>query len=191
MSLQEFCRAAWVQSTSWCPSTPLARPLPQKTVKGAATIRAFDIECEAWLSVAHHRNIARAFAFGTWEGTPSVLVDWYPRSLASVKPEEFSDEALEQLFRQTVAALEFALNEAGLIHQDVKPANILLDSKGRVRLADFGLARCISRESRNRIDLGLGSLSHVVDGNISGTPFFMAPELWEGTKASVRTDLSL
>lgn len=54
-----------------------------KTIRGNSSIQAFDVECEAWFSVAHHPNIARPLAFGTWESLPSVIIEWYPTSLES------------------------------------------------------------------------------------------------------------
>lgn len=166
-----------------------SKTIALKTVQGATSIRSFDVECEAWLSVAHHKYIARAFAFGRWEGLPGVLVDWYPRSLSTVKVDRLTDEALEALFQQTIAALDFAHSEAGLIHQDVKPANVLLDVDGNVRLGDFGLARCVSRDARAQIHFSLGNLSQGTEQVICGTPFFMAPELWSGRKPSVISDM--
>lgn len=166
-----------------------AKPVALKTVQGTASLRAFDIECEAWLSVSYHGNIARAFAFGRWEGMPAVLVDWYPSSLAALKCDQISDQQFWSYLQQTVQALDFAHSEAGLIHQDVKPANILVDDEGSIRLGDFGLARCVSKSARSPVDIGLANMSHVVDKGVSGTPFFMAPELWMGKKPSIRSDI--
>ena len=112
-----------------------------KTIRGDSSVKAFDIECEAWFSVAHHPNIARTLAFGTWKSMPSILIEWYPQSLGDLNLAELDGPAIQRLIAETVTALHFANSEKGLIHQDIKPANILIDRSYTARLSDFGLAR--------------------------------------------------
>jgi serine/threonine-protein kinase len=79
-----------------------------------------------------------------------------------------------KLVHQVVQALG-AAHRSGLVHRDVKPANVLLTTEGRAKLADFGLVR---RHS----DKGLAG------AKVAGTPTFMAPELFRGQPASPRSD---
>jgi serine/threonine protein kinase len=160
-----------------------------KTIRGDSRIQAFDIECEAWFSVAHHPNIARPLAFGTWESLPSVLIEWYPHSLDDLDLKKLSGQQIQRLIAETVDALQFAYDEKGLIHQDIKPANILIDKSGRVKLSDFGLARCLVPTAKEPMQLGIGGVPKPTSKKLSGTPFFMAPELWDGETPSVRTDI--
>src|SRR5437762_1465185 len=78
------------------------------------------------------------------------------------------------LARQVVLALG-AAHDSGLVHRDIKPANVLLTQKGDAKLADFGLVRRLD-------DLAQGGAP------LAGTPTFMAPELFQGTPASPRSD---
>jgi serine/threonine-protein kinase len=70
-----------------------------------------------------------------------------------------------------------ALHAARILHRDVKPSNILLDESGDAALADFGLAR------------GHDSTRLTGDGQLMGTPHYLAPELIEGRAASPAGDV--
>jgi serine/threonine protein kinase len=85
-----------------------------------------------------------------------------------------SDQAI-QIIPQVCEALQFAHDEK-IVHRDIKPENILVDSRGRVKIADFGLAKL----------LGKGSVEdHTLTGThqVMGTPRYMAPEQMEGAHA--------
>ena len=165
---------------------PIGQRFPvvaMKTIRGDSSIHAFDEECEAWFSVGDHPNIARPIAFGSWNSLPSVVIEWYPQTLGELSPEDLSINQIKRLISGTVAALKFAYDEKKIIHQDVKPANILIDRSGEARLSDFGIARCL------KPDLEDGRRDAFPPGALTGTPFYMAPELWGGDKPSVRTDV--
>jgi serine/threonine protein kinase len=75
-------------------------------------------------------------------------------------------EAL-QIVPQICEALQYAHDE-GIVHRDIKPENVLLDKKGRVKIADFGLAKILGREPQDFHLTGIGQ--------VMGTPNYMAPE---------------
>ncbi len=68
-----------------------------------------------------------------------------------------------------------AADSAGMVHGDIKPSNLLMAAPGRIKLGDFGLAR------------RSGSASD--DGEISGTPYYLAPEMLDGAVPDRRTDM--
>lgn len=85
-----------------------------------------------------------------------------------------------------------AAHEAGLVHRDFKPANVLIGEDGRVRVMDFGLARGNAEEPEpeRSCDTSQVSLSasYTIAGSVVGTPLYMAPEQHLGTDVDPRAD---
>ncbi len=129
----------------------------------------------ALLATSQHPNIVRVFDFGTLEdGSPfytAELVEGTSLSLAHPTwPEENAISFLSQMSR----ALHF-LHSRGILHGDIKPANILHDEENdRYVLVDFGLASETSAKE------------HLASG---GTPFYMAPEVSNKGVLDFRSDL--
>ena len=88
-------------------------------------------------------------------------------------------ERAVRLVKQIADGLDFA-HQKGIVHRDVKPGNILLEENGDARLSDFGFA-----SSFGGVDGG--SISDSLD-NLLGTPFYIAPEIWDNQKASPESD---
>ncbi len=86
-------------------------------------------------------------------------------------------EAL-RILEQVASALDYA-HAQGLVHRDVKPANILFDAAGKAVLGDFGMVK--SAEGSMVATLTLGG--------VVGTPAYMAPELWEEADVTPATDV--
>ncbi len=85
-------------------------------------------------------------------------------------------ERATAIVRQVCQALEFA-HRHGIVHRDVKPANIIIVPPETVKVADFGIAQLPKRET----------LSHA--GDVMGTPFYMSPEQIEGRRLDGRSDI--
>jgi len=81
-----------------------------------------------------------------------------------------------RIAEQIASALDYA-HAKGVVHRDVKPANIMLDGSERAVLTDFGIARAAE-----------GSMQRTMTGTILGTPEYMAPEQAEGHSVSSATD---
>ena len=88
-------------------------------------------------------------------------------SLARSDPDRTFFRSVARIGLQVAEALEYA-NRQGILHRDVKPSNLLLDPKGNVWVADFGLAKAADAED----------ITH--SGDIVGTVRYMAPERFAG-----------
>jgi serine/threonine protein kinase len=86
-----------------------------------------------------------------------------------------SVERTIDIVNQTADALQYA-HENGVVHRDVKPANVVIDSRGRVTVTDFGIAKPVDAESLTS------------SGSMIGTPYYMSPEQCKGRKVSGASD---
>jgi serine/threonine protein kinase len=91
-----------------------------------------------------------------------------------VADKSLTPRAALAIVPQICDALQFA-HDQGIVHRDIKPENILVDRQGRVKIADFGLAKLIAR--------GAEDLSLTGSRQIMGTPRYMAPEQFEQSRA--------
>ncbi len=145
--------------------------LPSHPGGGVAFAERFTREARA-LARLNHPNIVAVYEFGQVEGLPFFIMEFVDG--ANLRQLERAGrlaprEAL-QIIPQICDALQYAHDE-GVVHRDIKPENILVDRKGRVRIADFGLAKIVEGEAQ------AARLTH--EGQVMGTPHYMAPEQLE------------
>src|SRR5712691_11181973 len=125
-----------------------------------------------------HPNIVNVFDFGEYEGTPYMIIEYVPGgSLASrMKQGTMETAAALKYLRGMAAGLDYA-HSLGIIHRDVKPANVLLEKDESPVIADFGLVKLMQSTS-------LRSMTGVA----TGTPAYMSPEQVTGSKVGPPTD---
>ena len=127
-----------------------------------------------------HQNIARVYDYGESAGgqSPYLVMELVDGpSLSDVLAERSLETAQSMDIIAQAAAGLHAAHTAGLVHRDVKPANLLLDSGGTVKITDFGIASTI------------GSVPVTATGEVIGTPGYLAPERVAGEQATAASDL--
>ena len=142
--------------------------LPADGPGGTLFEERFNREARA-LARLSHPNIVSVHEFGRAGRHHFFLMEYVDG--ANLRQLEqagrLSPREVLQVIPQICDALQYAHDE-GVVHRDIKPENVLVDLNGRVKIADFGLARILGPEGDT------GRLT--VDGQVMGTPHYMAPE---------------
>ncbi|MEO7836471.1 MAG: serine/threonine-protein kinase [Acidimicrobiales bacterium] len=139
----------------------------------------FEIEARSAARL-HHPNVVSVFDTGEDGGDPYLVMELLPgESLADrVGKEGVAPEWLCRVAGDVLAALG-AAHDAGLVHRDVKPANVLLTAAGQAKVADFGIAKSIEAVGGDLTSTGM----------LLGTPAYLAPERIDGEPATPQSDL--
>ncbi len=148
--------------------------LPDRAGADTGFAERFTREARA-LARLNHPHIVAVYEFGQVEGLHYFIMEYVDGTNLRQVERSGGLEPKQALaiIPQICEALQFAHDE-GIVHRDIKPENILLDRKGHVKIADFGLAKILGQ----RQDLTL-----TAEGHIMGTPHYMAPEQVEHPQA--------
>ncbi|MFL5455096.1 MAG: protein kinase domain-containing protein [Myxococcales bacterium] len=129
-----------------------------------------------------HPNIATLYRVGRVEDGAYLVSEYVQgRPLASVaRPVEFPRvlEMAEGLARGLAAA-----HRRGVLHCDLKPANVLVTDEGQIKIVDFGLARMLLPTAAG------ADLEDEPERQLVGTPFHIPPEAWRGEELTFRSDI--
>lgn len=150
--------------------------LPDKLEKDKAALNRFISEVRIARQVAHG-NVCRVFDIGEVENRHFISMEFIDGDdLSSLlrRVGRFTSERAIEIARQLCVGLH-AIHDAGILHRDFKPANIIIDSKGKARITDFGIAGFAEEVS--------------ADGLRIGTPAYMSPEQIAGKGVSQRSDI--
>jgi serine/threonine protein kinase len=128
------------------------------------------------LASLSHPHIVTVYEFGQRDGIYFLLMEFIDgvtlrQALRAEPIKKLGSKETLAIVGQLCDALQFAHDE-GVVHRDIKPENILIDKRGRVKIADFGLARLLGQSPTMPTLTGTHQLM--------GTPAYMAPEQIEG-----------
>ena len=149
--------------------------LPEHFAEDPAAHERFFGEVRTARQVSHP-NVCRVFDIGEVDGAHFLSMEFIDgddlslllRRIGRLPP----DKALE-IARQLCAGLH-AVHQAGVLHRDFKPANVMIDGRGKARITDFGVA---------------GLESELKEGAIAGTPAYMSPEQITGKELTTKSDI--
>jgi WD40 repeat protein/serine/threonine protein kinase len=152
----------------------------------------FEREAETWVNLGLHPNIVSCYYVRRLGGIPRVfaeyvkggsLADWIrERKLYEGSPEQSLERMLD-ISIQFAWGLHYA-HEQGLIHQDVKPANVMMTPEGAAKVTDFGLARARAMAPSTE-----GAKGTVIVQRVGMTPEYASPEQSAGQPLTRRADL--
>ena len=149
--------------------------LPGEMAADAGFTERFLREARLLASLSHP-HIVTVYEFGQRDGIYFLLMEFIDgvtlrQALRAEPIKKLASKETLAIVGQLCDALQFAHDE-GVVHRDIKPENILIDKRGRVKIADFGLARLLGQSPTMPTLTGTHQLM--------GTPAYMAPEQIEG-----------
>ncbi|MEV0292092.1 serine/threonine-protein kinase [Nocardia sp. NPDC050710] len=127
----------------------------------------------------HHPNAITVFDVAEEDGQPWLVMEYMDAPSLAVKLSDKGTLAPTEVARigaQAAGALA-AAHEAGIMHRDVKPANLLVAADGTVKITDFGISRAV------------GDVTVTATGFLAGTPAYLAPEVARGEDPEAASDV--
>ena len=141
--------------------------------------RRFELEAKAAASL-DHENIVRIIDFGASEGNYNIVMEYIdgPSLKDVLTSRRFLGEELTLLIAHEICMGLDHAHHRGIIHRDVKPANIMITNEGQVKITDFGLAKLQQSQTQQTLA-----------STLLGTPLYMSPEQAIGDTIDGRSDL--
>jgi serine/threonine protein kinase len=136
------------------------------------------IQESALISAIDHPNVVKIFDKGFTDDYAYIAMEYFTGgSLKDVIAGGLTPRQALSLLAQAAAALA-EIHRLGIVHRDVKPANMMLRDDGTMVLADFGIAK-----------RSVQSMERTAHGEFFGTPYYISPELADGKPATERSDI--
>lgn len=163
--------------------------LPPEVASNPERLERFKREARA-VAALNDPHIVTVYSVEEVDGVHFItmeLVNGQPLNHCIPK-DGYSEERFLQIAIPIAEALAFA-HQQGIIHRDLKSANIMLDVSGRVKIIDFGLAKAVAAAAAPELDSGVATELLTMEGKVLGTPAYMSPEQIHGQKVDHRSDI--
>ncbi|HEU4434270.1 MAG TPA: protein kinase [Pyrinomonadaceae bacterium] len=165
--------------------------LPPEVASNQDRMRRFKQEASAAASL-NHPSIAHIYEIGEFDGLHFIAMEYVEGSTLRSKIHEEREE-LSKLLRalQHVAEGLAKAHDAGVVHRDLKPDNVMITSDGHGKILDFGLAKLVEPQPRSTSSEEPTILQHSIPGVILGTAGYMSPEQAQGKTKEIdhRSDI--
>jgi tRNA A-37 threonylcarbamoyl transferase component Bud32 len=142
--------------------------------------RRFKREALTQAKLSGHPHIVTIFDVGEHDGRPFMVMEYLPGGTVAdrIRARSVTREETLEWLEQAAFALDEA-HAAGVVHRDVKPANLLLDEHGNVHVGDFGIARVVDEST----------FGMTAAGTVLGTAGYLSPEQARGQRATAASDV--
>jgi serine/threonine-protein kinase len=167
---------------------PVAIKLVGRHLLTDRTARARLLREARMASALNHPHICTVYDVGEEEDGVYIvmeLVEGRPLSTAA-QEDDLPVETLLRHGSQIAEAIEHA-HDRGVVHRDLKMANVMITPEGRAKVLDFGLAKRLTGTQSPKTDITAETLTQ--DGTVIGTLHCLAPELLRGEPADMRSDI--
>ncbi len=143
-------------------------------------------------SALNHPNILTVHEIGELSGIHYIVTEFIEGKTLNhyLNEKQLTFQNVLEIATQIASALS-AAHEAGIIHRDIKPDNVMVRNDGIVKVLDFGIAKLTDSINLNKPDTEAKTRAKTMTlpGTIIGTPQYMSPEQARGQKVDLRTDI--
>jgi eukaryotic-like serine/threonine-protein kinase len=164
--------------------------LPRRLITDASLVARFRQEARA-ASTLNHPNIVTIYEFGEADGIHFIATEFVegPNLREHIVLQQLTVSEALDIATQVTAALAKA-HQGGVVHRDVKPENIMLDTDGHAKVLDFGIAKLMEQARSITTEAPTMMKVETSPGAVMGTAHYMSPEQARGLRdVDARTDV--